>query len=50
MIVKTEKAQSAALRNELENLRSSSQTGDKRATEFHEKCVLLERENKTLKE
>lgn len=42
-IVKNEKAQSAVLRAELENLRLNSQTGDKRASEYHEKCLGLEK-------
>lgn len=43
VIVKTEKTQSAMLRAELENLKLNAETGDRRAMEFHEKCVLLEK-------
>ena len=50
MIVKNEKAQSALLRAELDNYKMNSETGDKRASEFHEKCLQLEKENKSLKE
>ena len=43
VIVKNEKALSATLRAELENYKMNSETGDKRAAEFHEKCILLEK-------
>lgn len=39
VIVKNEKSQSAALRSELETLKSNYHNGDKRAEEYHEKFL-----------
>ena len=49
-IVKNEKAASAILKEELEMLKRSQSSNDKRATEFHEKYVQAMNENKKLKE
>lgn len=49
-IVKHEKAQNAALKAELDSYKENSQNGDRRAAEFHEKCILLQNENGVLKE
>ena len=49
-IVKNQKAQSAQLRAELENLRLNSETGDRRAAQYHQKCILLQKENKNIKD
>ena len=49
-IVKNEKAQSAALKAQLQNLRQNSETGDKRALEFHQKSILLQNQNKMMRE
>ena len=50
VIVKNEKALSASLRAELESYKANADNGDRRATEFHEKNIQLEKELKAVKE
>jgi hypothetical protein len=50
VIVKNEKALSASLRAELESYKANADNGDRRAAEFHEKNIQLEKELKAVKE